>query len=161
MNTARFNQDSQSVTRVGASAMSLLIIDDDAMLAADAAGLGVDDLGVQMAATVAEIDLHARRAAHDVVVISLDLDGAFDAMQKLCAMRDGPLVIAIAARGRGKVSLEHTLTVAELHGAAASLPKPIDASELALAAVQVMQKKRTGDERLGVLAARLEKLALF
>lgn len=153
-----FNEPGAIRTDVAAS---IVIIDDDAMLAADAAGLGLPDLQIQMASKLAELDLITRRSRLDAIVISLDLEGAFAALEKLCTTPGGPPVIAIASRGVGKVSLEHVLTIAELHGAATSLPKPIDASELALAAVEVMRKRRADDERLGVLAARLEKLALF
>lgn len=141
-------------------AAKILIIDPDAMLAADARDLGFSALEVQSAASVAEIELALRRGC-DVAVISLDLAGGFEAMERLCADRNGPPVIAIASRGRNGASLEHTLTLAELRGAAATLPKPVDASELALAAVNVLAMLRPADARLGKLAGELEKLALF
>jgi hypothetical protein len=48
-----------------------------------------------------------------------------------------PPVIALAGRGAHGKSLEHVLLLAELRGAARSLPKPLDAVELALAALEI------------------------
>jgi DNA-binding response OmpR family regulator len=140
---------------------SILLVEDDDLLVAHAADLGFPDLAVQAIGTVAEAELHVRRGEHDIIVLSLDVPAAFDTLEKICAMPGAPPVIAIAAKGRCGLTLEHILTVAELHGAVLSLPKPIDASELALAAVRALEKRRGEDNRLVALAGELEKLALY
>lgn len=73
----------------------------------------------------------------DVVVVSLDLVNGLDLLASLCNRPDAIPVIGIGSRGQGGASLEHLLLLAELRGAAAALPGPIDAIELALTALDL------------------------
>lgn len=91
------------------------------------------------------VDLHADA---DVVIINLGLSGGFAMVEKLAGRRDGLQVIAIASVGALGQSLEYTLTLAELRGAAAALAKPIDAAELVVAAIDVVEARREGATRL-------------
>ncbi len=73
----------------------------------------------------------------DVVVVNLDLVNGLDLLASLCGRPDAAPVIGIGSRGQGGSSLEHLLLLAELRGAAAALPGPIDVIELALSALDL------------------------
>jgi CheY-like chemotaxis protein len=59
-----------------------------------------------------------------------------------CTRPDAPPVIAIGAKGFDHTSLEHVLLLAEVRGAVAALPKPIEAPELVLAATHAQLRAR-------------------
>jgi hypothetical protein len=67
-----------------------------------------------------------------------------------------PPVIALAGRASHGKSLEHVLLIAELRGAALSLPKPIDGVELALAAIDLV-RHRSGMNEMAHVARDLER----
>lgn len=71
----------------------------------------------------------------DAVVVNLDLLNGLDLLASLCGRPTSPPVIGIGSRSQRGRSLEHLLLLAELRGAAAALPGPIDASELAFVAL--------------------------
>lgn len=73
----------------------------------------------------------------DAVMVNLDLVNGLDLLASLCGRPDAPPVIGVGSRGQGGSSLEHLLLLAELRGAAAALPGPIDALELALNALDL------------------------
>jgi hypothetical protein len=65
-------------------------------------------------------------------------------------------VIALAGRGARGRSLEYMLTLAELRGAALALPEPIDAAELALAAIKLVGH-RSPEKRMSKVERDLER----
>jgi hypothetical protein len=71
----------------------------------------------------------------DLLVVNLDLVNGLDLLANLCSRPAAPPVIGVGSRSHGGRSLEHVLLLAELRGAAAALPGPIDAVELALIAL--------------------------
>jgi hypothetical protein len=73
-------------------------------------------------------------AAHDVVVIGVDCPAGLALVADIGARPDMPPVIAICGAGFEGKSPEHILLLAELRGAAATLPKPLDGPDLVLAA---------------------------
>lgn len=73
----------------------------------------------------------------DVVVVNLDLVNGLDLLANLSGRPDATPVIGFGSRGQGGSSLEHLLLLAELRGAAAALPGPIDTIELALVALDL------------------------
>lgn len=75
----------------------------------------------------------------DVVVVNLDQAGGLDLLADLCARPGAGPVIGLGALGIPDRSLEHLLLLAELRGAALAIPGPIDAIELALHALEVLQ----------------------
>lgn len=156
---ANIPPDQAGPSSAAEAAADILLVDNDDMLAAGAADLGLPALAMRTVATAAEAELATRRG-FDAVIVSLDLDGGLAAVEQLCRREERVPVIAIGGRSRDGVSLEHRLTLAELRGAALSLPKPIDASELALAAVRLIARRKH-DARLGELERELEKLALY
>jgi len=115
--------------------LDLLLIDDDDMLIADANAVSHTSIRIAIARDV----VSARRLAadwhFDAVALNVALDGGLDLIATLVGDSLGAPVIAIAAHGLAGRTLENTLTIAELRGAALSLPKPIDAIELVAAAV--------------------------
>lgn len=81
----------------------------------------------------------------DAVVVNLDLVNGLDLLASLCGRPTSPPVIGIGSRSQGGRSLEHLLLLAELRGAAAALPGPIDAVELALIALDHAHVPGFGD----------------
>lgn len=75
----------------------------------------------------------------DAVVVNLDHAIGLDVLAGLCSRPNSAPVIGLGSRGQTGRSLEHLLLLAELRGAAAALPGPIDAIELALAALDVIR----------------------
>lgn len=68
-----------------------------------------------------------------------------------------PPVVALAGRGSHGKSLEHILTLAELRGAALALPKPIDAVELALAAIELVRSRLPKSQDMSHVVMDLER----
>jgi hypothetical protein len=69
----------------------------------------------------------------DAVVVSVDCQSGIDLLASICGRPGMPPVIAIGGSGYGGKSLEFVLLLAELRGAAATLIKPFEAQDLALA----------------------------
>lgn len=120
--------------------LRILLVEDDDLLLSDAAGL--NHPGIEFL-----IATHARVTASkgalddcEAIVMSIDAPGALDLVADLAGRKDTPPVVALGALGAHGRSLEHMLTLAELRGAALSLPKPIDAIELVLAVLGVMKR---------------------
>lgn len=74
---------------------------------------------------------------YDAVVVNLDLANGLDLLASLYSRPGATPVICVGSRGQGGRSLEHLLLLAEMRGASAALPGPIDAVELALTALDL------------------------
>lgn len=73
----------------------------------------------------------------DIVVIGVDTPAGLDLLSRLCTPPKSPPVIALAGVGFAGKSPEHVLVLAELRGAKRALPKPIEARELVLEAIDL------------------------
>lgn len=135
-----------------ADTVRILLVDSDDLLAMEASGFQHDELAFEARSSAGAVDPVQLAEACEVVVVSIDLKGGAELIERIAREPDAPVVIALAALGAPGRTLEHTLTLAELHGAAIALPKPIDTSELALAALEALGRR-------GGLSPKLEKLA--
>lgn len=118
-------------------ALRLHVIDPDKALHAELKSLssvGMDVVLPEAANLAAE---GVNFADRDVVVINVDTQSGLALVAQIAQREDAPPVIAIGGKGFERKSLEHVLLLAELRGAAATLPKPFDAAELAMTATQV------------------------
>ena len=88
-------------------------------------------------------------------IFNIDLPAGLELLERAARVNIGPQVIALAGIISGR-TLEHTLTLAELRGAAMALPKPIDAAELTLAAIRVVGRMRLPSPELTALAEKLD-----
>jgi hypothetical protein len=95
-------------------------------------------------------------ADRDAIIVAVDTLAALDLVGDLCRRENMPPVIALASRGARGRSLEHMLTLAELRGAALALPEPIDAAELALAAIKLVGR-RWPEKRMSRVERDLER----
>jgi DNA-binding response OmpR family regulator len=135
----------------------LLLIETDDLLLADIAGLGHSEIVAETLSSAEAVEPVSLAGRCDVLVINIDMPGGFELLEKVCRMRIGPPVIALAGHGVQGRTLEHVLILAELRGAAMALPKPIDADELALASLRVLERERPATRQLSALAEQLER----
>ncbi|MDP3492417.1 MAG: hypothetical protein Q8R82_04840 [Hyphomonadaceae bacterium] len=136
--------------------LRILIVDDDDLLMSEAEALGHPAIRFS---SLSPGQVSASRGAfgdRDVVIVGVDTSGGLDLVADLCARSGMPPVIALAGRASHGKSLEHVLLLAELRGAALSLPKPIDGIELALAAIDLL-RARTGSTQMAGVAKDLER----
>ena len=136
--------------------LKILVVDDDPLLMIDAESL--DHPAIEFSA-LSPSQVSASRGPildRDVVVVGVDTAGGLDLLTDLCKRPGMPPVIALAGRGAHGKSLEHILLLAELRGAAFSLPKPLDAIELALAAIQLI-RARSDAGHLSCVVEELER----
>ncbi len=75
----------------------------------------------------------------DIVVVNLDHTAGLDLLAGLCSRPNSAPVIGLGSRAQPGRSLEHLLLLAELRGAAAALPGPIDAVELVLTSLEIVR----------------------
>ncbi|MBI1361611.1 MAG: hypothetical protein GC155_15140 [Alphaproteobacteria bacterium] len=143
-----------------AAEVRILLIDNDELLLSDLRGLGCPELAIENLEPADSVDVLALAGRCDVVVINIDAASGFGLLERAAPMDIGPAVIALAGQGVPGRTLEHTLTLAELRGAAVALPKPIDAVELALAAIRAIGRMRMPSPDLTVLAEKLERRLL-
>lgn len=139
-----------------AGQLRILIVDDDDLLMSEADALGHPAIGFS---TLSPSQVSASRGAfgdRDVVIVGVDTSGGLDLVADLCSRPGMPPVIALAGRASHGKSLEHILLIAELRGAALSLPKPIDGVELALAAIDLV-RHRSGVNEMAHVARDLER----
>jgi DNA-binding response OmpR family regulator len=149
--------DFRSADSAEAAEVRILLVDDDDLLFADMAGLGHREIAAATLASADAVEPISLAGRCDVLVVNIDMPGGFDLLEKVCRMRIGPPAIALAAQGCPGQTLEHRLILAELRGAAMALPKPIDADELALASLRVLERERPATRQLAVLADLLER----
>lgn len=136
--------------------LHVLIIDEDELLLSEVEGLSHPAIAFSRLAPSQVSASHGPFTDRDVVVVSVDSPGGLDLVADLCARPGMPPVIALAGRSASRKSIEHVLLLAELRGAALSLPKPIDGVELALAAIELL-RARSDTPEMGVVAKDLER----
>ena len=108
--------------------LTILIVDDDDLLKSEADALGHPAIAFSALAPKQVSASKGSLSDRDIVVVGVDTPGG----------------------------LEHTLLLAELRGAALSLPKPIDGVELALAAIELI-RARSGSGAMAHVAKDLER----
>lgn len=141
---------------MGRGHLKILVVDDDDLLAADTGAL--QHAAIEFSA-LPPSRVSASRGSftdRDVIVVGVDTPGGLDLVADLCSRAGMPPIIALGGRGSPGRSLEHVLLLAELRGAALSLPKPIDAIELALAAIDLV-RARSGHASFSHVAQDLER----
>lgn len=139
-----------------AGQLKILIVDDDDLLMSEADALGHPAIAFS---ALSPGQVSASRGAfgdRDVIIVGVDTSGGLDLVADLCSRPGMPPVIALAGRASHGKSLEHVLLLAELRGAALSLPKPIDGVELALAAIELISA-RSGAAEMALVARNLER----
>lgn len=139
-------------------ALNFLLVDDDDMLAMEMQAMSHSGVSATIARDGREAARLIDSRDFDAVAVNLHTPGGYDLLERLGADRNGPPVIALAAKGRGGASLEHTLTVAELRGACAALMKPIDAIELVASAIGCVVRRRKPNPALVALQREFESL---
>jgi len=122
--------------------LDLLLIDDDELLIADAQSISHAAIRIAFAADATSAHRLLAEQEFDAVMINVGLPGGSELIEQLGRGGLNVPVVAIAAAGLLGRTLEHTLTIAELRGAALALPKPIDAIELVTAAAKVAHAAR-------------------
>ncbi len=155
MNAA--TQTYRLAVRDDSAEVRILLIDNDELLLSDMKGLGHAELAVGNLDFADSFDILALAGRCDVVVINIDLPAGFELLERAALVNIGPQVIALAGNSVSGRTLEHTLILAELRGATVALPKPIDAAELALAAIRVVGRMRLPSPELTVLAEKLDR----
>lgn len=136
--------------------LQILVVDDDDLLMSEMEALSHPAIAFSRLSPEQVSVSHGPFTDRDVVVVGVDTSGGLDLVADLCARPGMPPVIALAGRGAHRKSLEHVLLLAELRGAALSLPKPIDGVELALAAIDLV-RARSGSVEIAVIAKDLER----
>lgn len=116
---------------------TILLVGASTLLEAEAMSLEHPALSFVAAEPASILASHQSLRDCDALVVNLDLADGLNLLDDLCGRPDVAPVIGIGSRGQGGRSLEHLLLLAELHGAAAALPGPIDAIDLALAALDL------------------------
>lgn len=114
--------------------LNCLLIDDDAGLIADVYRYDASVACFTVAKTAAAARELAAEYDYDAIFLNLGIADGMDLVGQLTADSFGSPLIAIASHGLDGRTLEHTLLLAELRGAAMSYPKPIEAAELVDAA---------------------------
>ncbi|HOY77603.1 MAG TPA: hypothetical protein PLN33_07335 [Hyphomonadaceae bacterium] len=138
------------------SQLQMIVVDDDDLLLSEMESLSHPAIAFSRLSPGQVSASHGPFTDRDVVVVGVDTSGGLDLVADLCARPGGPPIIALAGRGAHRKSLEHVLLLAELRGAALSLPKPIDGVELALAAIELV-RARSGSNEFAVIAKELER----
>jgi DNA-binding response OmpR family regulator len=121
--------------------LRILVVDDDDVLMADAGSLQDPAIAFSALSPSQALASQGSFSDRDVVVAGVDSPAGLDLVANLCRRPGMPPVIALGGKGSPGKSLEHVLLLAELRGAALSLPKPIDAAELVLAAIELIRRK--------------------
>lgn len=122
--------------------LRLSVIDADKNLRVDLQSLPSVGMDVVLTEAAALQDADAAFTDRDVVVVNVETAAGLALVADIASRDDAPPIIAIGAKGFDRKPLEHVLLLAELRGAAAALPKPFDAAELAMAAMQVRRNHR-------------------
>ncbi|HVY90124.1 MAG TPA: hypothetical protein VG942_14735 [Hyphomonadaceae bacterium] len=121
--------------------LKLLLIEDDELLILDTKSLAHPDVEFCVVTPGYAAASRAEFNGYDAIIICINAPVANEALPDLCRRNPTVPVIALGSSGLNGHSLEHTLTLAELRGAALALPKPIDALELALATVDLLERR--------------------
>lgn len=137
--------------------LRLLVVDTDAAFRSELRSLKHAGIEVVLVEPSVLIGAAAHVSNRDVVVVCVETAASLARVADICKRPDAPPVIAIAAAGFEHKSLEHVLLLAEMRGATAALPKPIDAPELVMCASRILRRIQdtllvadTGLQDLGV-----------
>lgn len=125
-------------------ALKVLVMDQDPGLQAALRSFSLAGTQIGFLAPVSAAASRKQAALADVVIVGVDCARGLSLAADLCSRRAMPPVIAIGGAGFDGKSPEHVLLLADLAGAALSLPKPVTASELMAAAAGVAGKRRPG-----------------
>lgn len=120
--------------------LRLLVVDPDEAFRSKLRSLKLVGIEVVLAEPSTLGRVMAQVSNRDVLVVCVETASALALVADICKRPDAPPVIAIAAAGFNHKSLEHVLLLAEVRGAAAALPKPIEAPELVLAASRIARR---------------------
>lgn len=136
--------------------LKILIVDEDDLLLSEVGALDHPAIAFSFQSPAYVSASRGSLDDRDVVVVGVDTSGGLDLVADLCSRPNMPPVVALAGRVAHGRSLEHVLLLAELRGAALSLPKPIDGVELALAAIELI-RARSGSGEMAMIAEELER----
>ena len=136
----------------------ILLVDPDDLLAADAGALSHPE--IEFLPTTLPAASAQPAGDCDAIVLPIDSPATLELLAALCGREDAPPVIAIAGSGWAGRPLEFILTLAELRGAAVGLPRPIDALELALAAVEIVGRAKPQSARPRLVSELERRLAV-
>jgi DNA-binding response OmpR family regulator len=128
--------------------LRILVLDSDETFKTELRSLGHPGIAIEFPDVGSFGDIKAGVTDRDVVVVSTAGAAGLALVADLCAHASAPPVIAVGGAGFEGKSLEHVLLLAELRGAVAALPKPIEASELVLAASQVQRCSLVGQKSI-------------
>lgn len=126
--------------------LRILILDSDEAFRSEMQSLAHPGVEVAFPDSDHFAELKTQLTDRDVVVVCVDCPVGLALVADLCARPGAPPVLAIGAAGFDNKSLEHVLILAEMRGAVASLPKPIEAPELVLVATHI-QRRLAGCEK--------------
>lgn len=143
-----------------AKPLNILVIDPDEALAAELRSGVTAFVGLVLHAPGAAAD--DMLAACDVCVIGVDCPAGLALLADVCGRADAPPVIALGGVTFEGKPPEHVLLLAELRGAAAALPKPVRADELARTAAGLVGRSyatcafEPAERRSGRIVARAD-----
>lgn len=124
--------------------LRILVIDPDEAFQAELRSLNIVGTHIGIYATPVSSTPRDKAAQADIVVVAVDCPAGLSLVEELCARPAMPPVIAVGGASFDGKSLEHILLLAELRGAVLSLPKPLEASELVVAAIGVARSPGSG-----------------
>lgn len=125
-------------------ALKVLVMDPDPELQAALQSFSIAGTQIGFLALTSVAASRKQAGLADVVIVGVDCASALSVVADLCSRSGMPQVIAIAGASLDGKSPEHLLLLADLAGAALSLPKPVTAAELMAAASGVARKRRPG-----------------
>lgn len=124
--------------------LKVLVMDPDPALQAALQSFSIAGTQIGFLAHTGANASRKQAALADVVIVGVDCASGLSLVSDLCSRPAMPPVIAIGGASIDGKSPEHLLLLADLAGAALSLPKPVTAAELMAAAVRVAGKRRPG-----------------
>jgi DNA-binding response OmpR family regulator len=134
--------------------LRLLVVDPDERFRAELGALSEVGIEVAFVDPSALLNFVMRATNRDVVVFCVETPAL---LANVCERANAPPGIAIAAAGVEGKSLEKILVLAEVRGAAASLPKPVEGREIVLAATHVLLRAPRGEQQTAGGAISVEK----
>ena len=121
--------------------LKLLAIDPDENFRSALGGAGNPRLTVTLHSPCWPSNIVKAAMGFDVVLIGVETALGLQVVADLCSRPSAPPVIAIGRKGFDGKSLEHILVLAEVRGAAATMIKPADATEIAAVAHAIRQRR--------------------
>ncbi len=135
--------------------LRILVIDSDPAFQAELQSRGI--IGAQISFLAHANAPRVRVPQADIIVVSVDSPAGLSLVAGLCARPATPPVIAIGGACFDGKSLEQVLLLAELRGAALSLPKPLEASELVIAAISLAHARRLQQDNTPIASPRASR----